>query len=66
MNSKIATVKLTPVFPMSFFDCIFSNEKIDGCIIECYGVGNFPTERKDILAELETACNKGKVIVYIT
>ncbi len=66
METQIATVKMTPFFPRSFFDNMFKNGEIKGCVIECFGVGNFPTKRIDLLKELEKASKLGKVIVYIT
>ena len=66
MDIQIATARMTPVFPRGVFRDMFKNPDIRGCIIECYGVGNFPLTRKDILVELEEGCQIGKVIVYTT
>jgi lysophospholipase len=45
---------------------MFQNDEIKGCVLECYGVGNFPMTRQDLLDEFSDASDNGKVVVYIT
>ncbi|KAJ3260418.1 hypothetical protein HK103_000560 [Boothiomyces macroporosus] len=62
LNSSVASLRLFPGITEATVKAFFS-PAIKGVVLETYGSGNAPTNRKDILAILKDACDRGVVIV---
>lgn len=45
---------------------VFLREPIEGVVLQTYGAGNAPSNRKDILNEFREATKRGLIIVNIT
>ncbi|KAJ3319573.1 hypothetical protein HDV06_006221 [Boothiomyces sp. JEL0866] len=61
LNSSVASLRLFPGITEATVKAFFS-PAIKGVVLETYGSGNAPTNRKDILAILKDACDRGVVI----
>ena len=44
----------------------FLQPPIEGVVLQCYGAGNFPNNRKDIMDHLKKATDRGVIILSVT
>lgn len=65
MNTNIAVVKIFPGINISFLDSILKTPGLEGVILETYGAGNAPSDRK-FLDKLEEFAEKGILIYNVT
>ena len=63
-NSSIATLRLFPGITAATVRA-FLAPSVKGVVLETFGAGNAP-QRKDLMASLREACDRGVVIVAIT
>jgi len=62
---KVVVLSLFPGFPSHILKSIFESD-IQGLVLMTYGMGNAPSEDKEMLKLLEQASNKGVIIVNCT
>ncbi|XP_012275833.1 L-asparaginase [Orussus abietinus] len=65
LNRNVGLLRLFPVIT-SYLVKAFLQPPIEGVVLQCYGAGNVPENREDIIAELRTAIKRGVIIVNIT
>lgn len=65
MNPNVGVLKLFPGITQATIKN-FLQEPLEGCVMETYGSGNAPDNRKDFLEVLKAATDRGLVIVNIT
>ena len=65
LNRNVGSLRL---FPSITTDLIraFLQPPIEGVVLQSYGAGNIPGNRKDIIEEFKKATNRGVIIVNIT
>ncbi|KAF2881604.1 hypothetical protein ILUMI_24547 [Ignelater luminosus] len=65
LNSNIV---LLPLFPTITSDMVqaFIHPSVEGVVLQSYGVGNVPSDRKDLLDVLKRAIERGVIIINIT
>ena len=44
----------------------FLQAPIEGVVLQCYGAGNVPTNRKDIMQSIKEAVKRGVIILSVT
>jgi lysophospholipase len=61
-------VVLLRLFPSIRSDTVahFLNPPIEGVILQCYGAGNIPSNRTDILQLFREATARGVIIISVT
>ena len=61
-------VVLLRIFPSIRTETVahFLKPPIEGVILQCYGAGNFPNNRTDIMEILKEAANRGVLIISVT
>lgn len=65
LNRNVGLLRL---FPSITADLVraFLQPPIEGMVLQSYGCGNVPSNREDIMKELQQATNRGVIIVNIT
>ena len=61
-------VVLLRIFPSMMPETIvhFLQPPIEGVVLQCYGAGNFPNNREDIMHHLKQATERGVIILSVT
>jgi len=61
-------VVLLRIFPSMRTETVahFLKPPIEGVILQCYGAGNFPNNREDIMDFLKEATDRGVIIIIVT
>ena len=59
---------LLRLFPSIRSDTVahFMNPPIEGVVLQCYGAGNMPSNRTDILTLFRQATERGVIIISVT
>lgn len=69
MHTKLnPSVALLRIFPSMTKETVghFLKPPIEGVVLQCYGAGNFPNNRKDIMELLKEATERGVIIISVT
>ncbi|XP_075592132.1 L-asparaginase 1 isoform X2 [Dermatophagoides farinae] len=65
LNRNVTLLRLFPSITVETIR-VFLREPIEGVVLQTYGAGNAPSNRKDILNEFREATKRGLIIVNIT
>ena len=65
MNSNVVLLRLFPSIRTETL-AHFLEPPIEGVVLQCYGAGNMPSNRSDILNLLKKAVERGVLIVTVT
>ncbi|KAI7690235.1 hypothetical protein SSS_06084 [Sarcoptes scabiei] len=65
LNRNVTLLRLFPSITVETIR-VFLQEPIQGVVLQTYGAGNAPSNRKDILNEFREATKRGLIIVNIT
>ena len=65
LNRNVVLLRL---FPSIRSDTVahFLNPPIEGVVLQCYGAGNIPSNRTDILQLFREATKRGVIIISVT
>ncbi|KPI92179.1 PREDICTED: L-asparaginase 1 [Papilio xuthus] len=65
MSKNVGLLRIFPSISASVIRA-FCQAPIEGVVLESYGAGNIPSNRKDVLEEIKEAVNRGVIVVNIT
>ena len=65
LNSNVVLLRLFPSIRTETL-AHFLEPPIEGVVLQCYGAGNMPSNRSDILNLLKKAVERGVLIVTVT
>lgn len=65
LNANVVLLRLFPSFSTKLLND-FLRPPILGVVLQCYGAGNIPTARKDVVEALRAATERGVIIISCT
>lgn len=65
LSPNVAALRVYPGITRGILEN-FLRPPLEGLVLETYGSGNFPDQRKDLLAVLRAACERGLVVLNVT
>ncbi|KAK4884477.1 hypothetical protein RN001_000748 [Aquatica leii] len=65
LNANVVLLPLFPTLTGAMIESLLSSG-VEGVVLQSYGVGNIPTNRKDIIEALRKAIERGVIIINIT
>ncbi|PIK62887.1 putative L-asparaginase [Apostichopus japonicus] len=65
LNRNVGLLRLFPGITSATAHA-FLQPPMEGVVLETYGTGNCPSDRKDLLEEIESACRRGLILVNCT
>jgi L-asparaginase len=65
VNTNVCIVKLFPGIDFEMVDYIFANKKIKGVVLETFGAGNAPTDKK-FIQTIKKAIDRGVLVVNVS
>ncbi|XP_044264037.1 L-asparaginase [Tribolium madens] len=66
LNANVGLLSFFPTITPCMFRAILQCPSVEGLVLQSYGVGNIPSNRKELLQVIEEAVKRGTVIVNIT
>ncbi len=65
LNRNVVLLRLFPSIRVETFKH-FLADPIEGVVLQCYGAGNVPNNRKDIMEAIREAADRGVIILSVT